>query len=41
MDGSSCSCMHEIMDYLPVRFGQLSIKGFRRLRDLQLDLRPL
>lgn len=29
------------MDHSPVRFGQLSIQGFRRLRDVRLDLRPL
>src|SRR6266436_3371057 len=41
MDGSSCSWIHEIMDHFPVRFGQLSIQGFRRLRDVRLSLRPL
>jgi len=29
------------MDHSPARFGQLSIEGFRRLRDVRLALRPL
>lgn len=29
------------MDHAQTRFGQLSIEGFRRLRDVRLDLRPL
>jgi predicted ATPase len=29
------------MDYSPIRFGQLSIQGFRRLQDVRLALRPL
>ena len=29
------------MDHSPVRFGQLSIQGFRRLMDVRLSLRPL
>src|SRR5258708_5202205 len=29
------------MDHSPVRFGQLSIQGFRRLSDVRLSLRPL
>jgi len=30
-----------MMDYSSVRFGQLSIQGFRRLNDVRLSLRPL
>src|ERR1035441_4794895 len=29
------------MDHSSVRFGQLSIQGFRRLYDVKLELRPL
>src|SRR5579864_5464735 len=29
------------MDHSSVRFGQLSIRGFRRLRDVRFSLRPL
>ncbi|HXB74504.1 MAG TPA: AAA family ATPase [Candidatus Acidoferrales bacterium] len=29
------------MEHSPVRFGQLSIQGFRRLHDVRLSLRPL
>jgi predicted ATPase len=29
------------MDHSSLRFGQLSIKGFRRLQDVRLELRPL
>src|SRR5580658_3406354 len=30
-----------MMDHSSVRFGQLSIQGFRRLQDVRLSLRPL
>ncbi len=29
------------MDDSSIRFGQLSVRGFRRLNDVQLSLRPL
>src|ERR1700674_1256853 len=41
MDVRSCSGAHRIMDHSVVRFGQLSIQGFRRLFDVRLSLRPL
>jgi len=41
MDGRSCSAARDMMDHSPIRFGQLSIQGFRRLQDVRLSLRPL
>src|SRR6202050_2708451 len=41
MDASSCPRAEELMNHFPERFGKLSIHGFRRLRDVQLELRPL
>src|ERR1039458_10183488 len=35
------SRVSQIMDHSATRFGQLSIEGFRRLRDVRLALRPL
>src|ERR1017187_5587275 len=35
------SRLSQIMDHSATRFGQLSIEGFRRLRDVRLALRPL
>jgi predicted ATPase len=41
MIGRVCSGRRKTMDHSPVRFGQLSIQGFRRLCDVRLSLRPL
>src|ERR1017187_8742170 len=35
------SRLSQIMDHSATRFGQLSIEGFRRLRDVRVALRPL
>src|SRR5712692_7646835 len=41
MIGRVCFRPRKTMDHAPVRFGQLSIQGFRRLYDVRLSLRPL
>src|SRR5580692_8474453 len=41
MDGRFGSAARIMMDYSSVRFGQLSIQGFRRLNDVRLSLSPL
>jgi predicted ATPase len=41
MNGRPGSAARNMMDHSSVRFGELSIRGFRRLRDVRLALRPL